>query len=109
MKNGRRYPETGKLRFFRSYLEGVPYGLQENYDSMKPTSEETALVVCHQDMIEDYLVDMKYKMDTRRKRNRRVSVIGEAFEQGQEDGRKVSLNKQLNNNGSGQQEIEFKD
>ena len=44
-----------------------------------------------------------------RKRNRRVSVIGEAFEQGQEDGRKVSLNKQLNNNGSGQQEIEFKD
>lgn len=109
MKNGRRYTETGKLRFFRSYLEGVPYGLQENYDSMKPTSEETALVVCHQDMIEDYLVDMKYKMDTRRKRNRRVSVIGEAFEQGQEDGRKVSLNKQLNNNGSGQQEIEFKD
>ena len=109
MRYGKRYTQQGERKFYRSYLEGVPYGLQENYDSMKPTSEETALVVCHQEMIEDYLVDMKYKMDNRRKRQRRVTVMGEAFEQGQEDGRKVNLNKQLNNNGSNQQQIDFKD
>ena len=109
MRYGKRYTQQGERKFYRSYLEGVPYGLQENYDSMKPTFEETALVVCHQEMIEDYLVDMKYKMDNRRKRQRRVTVMGEAFEQGQEDGRKVNLNKQLNNNGSNQQQIDFKD
>jgi hypothetical protein len=95
MRNGQRYTEKGKNLFFRSYLEGVSVGLQENYDSMKPTSEETALVVCHKDMIADYLNDSKYKMDNRHHRQRRREVLGEAYEQGQEDGRKVSLNKQL--------------
>lgn len=110
MRMGIRYSEAEKKKFFRSYLEGVPYGLQENYDSMKPTSEETALVVCHNSMIDDYLKSASYNMkktDTRRPRTRHV--LGEAFDQGMEDGRKVNLNKQLNSHATRQQEIEFKD
>ena len=82
----------------RSYLEGVSNGLQENYDSMKPTSEETALVVCHQDRIKEFLFNQNnYKMDGTKHRQHRRKVLGEAYEQGQEDGRKVNLNKQLDN------------
>ena len=109
MRHGQRYNERGKNIFMRSYLEGVSIGLQENYDSMKPTSEETALVVCHKDLIDDYLQNGKYKMDNRHHRQRRREVLGEAYEQGQEDGRKVSLNKQLKSNGNEQQQIDFKD
>ena len=107
MVQGRRYTEQGKQKFFCSYLEGVPYGLQENYDSMKPTSEETALVVCHQSMIDEYIKQSQYRMDNHKKRVRTHHVMGEAFEQGQEDGRKVNLNKQLNNKKEGQLKIDF--
>lgn len=109
MQQGRRFTEKGRMEYMRSYLEGVSYGLQENYDSIKPTSEETALAVCHKSMIEDYLKESEYKMDNHKKRQRTHRVMGEAFNQGQEDGRKVNLNKQLGNNGNDQQEIEFKD
>lgn len=95
MVMGKRFTDSGRNNFYRSYLEGVSYGLQENYDSMKPTSEETALVVCHKEMIEDYLFKQHdYKIKNAR-RQRVRHVIGEAFDQGAEDGRKVSLNKQL--------------
>ena len=98
MIHGQRYTEKGKNYFMRSYLEGVSNGLQENYDSMKPTSEETALVVCHQDRIKEFLFNQNnYKMDGTKHRQHRRKVLGEAYEQGQEDGRKVNLNKQLDN------------
>ena len=109
MVQGRRFTDQGRQKYMQSYLEGVPYGLQENYDSMKPTSEETALVVCHQSMIDEYIKQSQYRMDNHKKRQRTHHVMGEAFDQGQEDGRKVNLNKQLNCNGNGQQKIDFKD
>jgi hypothetical protein len=108
MIEGKRYTDKGKNLFFRSYLEGVSDGLQENYDSMKPTSEETALMVVHNDRIEDFLVDHGYKMDSRKKRApRRREVLGEAYEAGAEDGRKVNLSKQLDNKKNEQLKIEF--
>lgn len=104
MACGQRYTEKGQSIFMRSYLEGVSVGLQENYDSMKPTSEETALVVCHKEMIEDYLFQQNnFIKDKSRHRQRRREVIGEAYEQGQKDGREVSLNKQLNNKNKDEQ------
>ena len=103
-----RYTEQGERRFIRSYLEGVSYGLQQNYDSMKPTSEETALVVSHRQMIDDYLNHNKYHVDERKRRQQRQNhVNAEAFFKGERDGKEVSLNKQLKNHAEEQMQIEW--
>lgn len=86
--------ETVRRKYVRSYLEGVPYGLQENYNSLKPTSEEMALVACHNKMIEDY-INSNFEWNKSKKRERRRTVYGDAFDLGQTDGRSVSLNRQI--------------
>ena len=43
--------EPMKKDYLRSYLEGVSRGLQENYESQQPTSQETGLMVCHKQLI----------------------------------------------------------
>ena len=85
-----------KIKFIQSYLEGVSEGLQQNYDSLKPTSEETALVVCHNEAIDDYVLS-KYKMSNRKKRARTCHLYGDVYDLGCTDGRNVSLNKQIDN------------
>ncbi|MBR1526720.1 MAG: DUF2786 domain-containing protein [Prevotella sp.] len=107
MLEGKRYTEDGERLFMRSYLEGVSSGLQENYDSLKPTSEETALVVCHNQMIDDYLNGSKYKLNDKHRKQRQPRLMGEAYLMGEKDGRNVNLNKQLKNNGSDQMQIEW--
>lgn len=86
--------ETVRRKYVRSYLEGVSYGLQENYNSLKPTSEETALVVCHNKLIDEY-VNSNFEWNKSKKRERRRTVYGDAFDLGQTDGRAVSLNRQI--------------
>ena len=86
--------KTVENKFFRSYFAGVPVGLQENYESLKPTSEETALVVCHQEAIEEY-VNENYKWSDSKARHRRSAVYGDVYDLGCRDGREVSLNKQI--------------
>lgn len=81
-------------KFFRSYLEGVPVGLQENYDSLKPTSAETALVVCHQEAIDEYVKE-NFTMNDRKPRTRTRKIYGDAYNLGAADGRAVSLNRQI--------------
>lgn len=81
-------------KFYRSYLEGVPVGLQENYDSLKPTPQETALAVCHDEAINEY-VEANFKFSEKKSRNRTRKVYGDAYELGQADGRAVSLNRQI--------------
>lgn len=88
--------KTIETKFFRSYLEGVPVGLQENYDSLKPTSAETALAVCHQEAIEKY-VRNNFRFSDKKTRNRTRHVLSDAYNLGKADGKSVSLNKQLNN------------
>lgn len=107
MLEGKRYTEDGERLFMRSYLEGVSSGLQENYDSLKPTSEETALVVCHNQMIDDYLNGSKYKLNDKHRKQRQPRLMGEAYLMGEKDGRNVNLSKQLKNNGSDQMQIEW--
>ena len=86
--------EAVRRKYIRSYLEGVPIGLQQNYDSLKPTSEETALVVCHQEAIEEY-VNENYKWSDSKTRHRRSTVYGDVYDLGCRDGREVSLNRQI--------------
>lgn len=81
-------------KFYRSYLEGVPVGLQENYDSLKPTCEETALVVCHQEAIDEYVKE-NFTMNDKKHRNRTRHIYGDAYALGAADGRAVSLNRQI--------------
>lgn len=81
-------------KFFRSYLEGVPVGLQENYDSLKPTSAETALVVCHQEAIDEYVKE-NFTMNDKKPRTRTRKIYGDAYNLGAADGRAVSLNRQI--------------
>lgn len=81
-------------KFFRSYLEGVPVGLQENYDSLKPTSAETALAVYHKEAIEDYIND-NYQWSEKKTRKRTRHVYGDAYDLGHADGKSVSLNRQI--------------
>lgn len=87
---------TTESMFLRSYYAGVPVGLRENYESLKPTSEETALVVCHQEAIEDYVND-NFKWSDRKPKHRKRIVYGDVYDLGRRDGRKVNLNKQITN------------
>ena len=87
-------PENIKTKFVRSYLEGVPYGLQQNYDRLKPTSAETALVVCHEEAINEY-VNNNFEWSEKKTRKRTRHVYGDAFDLGKADARAVSLNRQI--------------
>ena len=87
-------PENIKMKFVRSYLEGVPYGLQQNYDRLKPTSAETALVVCHEEAINEY-VNNNFEWSEKKTRKRTRHVYGDAFDLGKADARAVSLNRQI--------------
>ena len=84
--------EPKKNDYLRSYLEGVSRGLQENYDSRQPTSQETGLVLCHKQLIENY---MKEKSIGKARRHSTAKVRMDGYDAGFDDGRNVNLNQQL--------------
>lgn len=86
--------EKVRRKYIRSYLEGVPFGLQENYDSLKPTSAETALAICHKETIENYIND-NFQWSEKKTRKRTRHVYGGAYDLGHADGKSVSLNRQI--------------
>lgn len=94
---GKFMTEPMKKEYMRSYLEGVGHGLQENYDSQRPTSEETGLVLSHNRLIEDYFK----KKDIRKGRSLRSKSVlrADGYDAGYDDGRNVNLNRQINNSG----------
>ena len=101
MAQGKRYTEHGMKKYMRSYLEGCVYGLDQNYQSMKPTSEETGLVVCHKQMIDDYLKNADFHISEGNQRKRRKpDIMVDAFLEGEKDGKEVSLNQQINGGNS---------
>ncbi len=81
-------------KFFRSYLEGVSVGLQDNYESLKASTEETALVVCHQEAIDEYVKE-NFTMNDKKHRARTREMFGDVYALGAADGRTVSLNRQI--------------
>lgn len=95
MAQGRRYTESGMKKYMRSYLEGCVYGLNQNYQSMKPTSDETGLVVCHKSMIDEFMKNGKYNINDKQRKRRTPELMADAFLRGEKDGLEVSLNQQL--------------
>ena len=93
---GRFMTEPKKKDFLLSYLEGVSRGLQENYESQQPTSQETGLMVCHKELIKDYLAS---KSIGKARRSSTTKVRPDGFNAGFDDGRNVNLSKQLNTTG----------
>ena len=93
MRQGKFMIELQKKKYIKSYLEGVPFGLDENYKSLVPTSAETGLMVTHKAIIKSYL-DRKHK-NLRNGRKHKLEVEEDAFGIGYEDGLKVSLNRQI--------------
>lgn len=81
-------------KFYRSYFAGVPIGLQKNYDNLKATEVETALMVCHQKAIEEY-VNENYKWNGNKCRRRKVDLYEDVYNMGYRDGLDVSLNRQI--------------
>ena len=96
---GKRYSAFGAKKFIRSYLEGACAGLEENYQQRQPTSEETALVVCHNEMINDFLSE-KYHRDIKTTNIKCNSDVNEsALMQGYNDGKSINLNSQIEQKG----------
>lgn len=96
MRHGKFMIEPQKKKYIKSYLEGVPFGLDENYKSLAPTSAETGLMVTHKAVIKSYL-ERKHK-NLRTGRHPKLEVEEDAFGVGYQDGRKVSLKKQIEKN-----------
>lgn len=93
---GKRLTEKGCKEFIRSYLEGAGFGLHDNYESRQPTSQETALVLSHQKMCEDYLHNKTdYHHTGKTRKPKQHAVYDEAFMAGVTDGLNVSLDKQI--------------
>ena len=92
---GKRLTDKGCREFIRSYLEGTGFGLHDNYESRQPTSEETALVLCHQKMAEDYLHNKTSYQHHGTYKPKERAVYEEAFMAGFDDGLNVSLDKQI--------------
>ena len=92
---GKRLTDKGCKEFIRSYLEGTGFGLHDNYESRQPTSEETALVLCHQKMAEDYLHNKTSYQHQGTHNPKERAVYEEAFMAGFDDGLNVSLDKQI--------------
>lgn len=103
MKEGKYLPPVFKKKFFTSYLNGIPYGLQENYNQRKPTSEETALVLSHKEVIQEY-ISGKFG-DVKKARSRRPDIDSDMANLGYKDGLNVSLDQQLYDKSPRQQKL----
>ena len=90
---GKFMTEPMKKDFVRSYLEGVSEGLDENYASRRPTSEETGLVLSHGKLIESYLKEKNVRKG--RSRSGWSHLRPDGFGIGYEDGKNVSLDRQI--------------
>ncbi|WP_018358751.1 DUF7168 domain-containing protein [Porphyromonas levii] len=92
----KRFTSQGKNKFLRSYFIGAVAGLQENFNSRKPTPEETGLMVCHTSAIQGYLRnDPFYSGEVFKGKKPNSDLMLKAFEAGEEDGRNISLNRQI--------------
>lgn len=90
------YFDDKKRLWFRSYLEGCAIGLDDNFEAHQQTSEETGLMVCHKEAINEWAKQQHKVKDNgkpRQERDREMDNL--AFLTGQADGREISLNKQL--------------
>lgn len=96
LQERRRLTDKGKKKFLRSYFIGAVAGLEENFDSRKPTSEETGLMVCHKAAIEEFLCeDPFYTNKDFKGRTTKKDLMPEGVLYGRKDGQNISLNRQI--------------
>lgn len=95
-QEGRRLTDGGKRKFLHSYFIGAVVGLQDNFESRKPTSDETGLMVCHTAAIEEFLgKDSFYIKKDFKGRKTKEDLMLEGVLYGQKDGQNISLNRQI--------------
>jgi hypothetical protein len=92
----KRYGKEKKSIFFRSYFKGAGRGLMAQFRSLQPTSEETALMVRHDDAINEYLShDDNYTGKKTKNYPEKGNIDNMAFFEGFSDGKNISLHKQI--------------
>lgn len=95
IKGKRGYYCTQKFKksYIRSYLLGCCTGLRNQFESMIKTSQETGLVLCHKQLIKDYLGTLS--LVTRKAVKIKDRTNYSAYSAGYADGKSINLNKQI--------------
>lgn len=97
-KRGYYRTEKYRKKYIRSYLEGVTPGLREQFEALRcaPAEEvrETALVHCHNALIERYLETIGTRIAKVQPRQTKTDYS--AYHSGMDDGRSISLHRQIN-------------
>ena len=95
IKGKRGYYCTAKFKksYIRSYLLGCCTGLRNQFQSMVKTSQETGLVLCHKQLIKDYLDTLS--LVTRKPVKCKSKTNYSAYSTGYADGKNINLNKQI--------------
>lgn len=95
-QEGRKLTDRGKKKFLHSYFIGAVEGLMDNFESHKPTSEETGLMVCHTAAIEEYLSrEPSYTGKDFKGKSLLNDLMPEGVFYGKKDGQNISLNRQI--------------
>lgn len=94
-KRGAIRTEKYKRKYIASYLKGCVYGVKEKLtiEAKANEAQEKSLVVCHNQLIDDYM--SSYEMVQRKAAKTKKKDIVEAFFSGYCDGKKTNVNKAI--------------
>lgn len=99
LQQGKQLSMTGKKNFLSSYYIGAVFGLQDNLKENEPSTTEKGLMVCHETAIENFLQAHEfYNKRSFKGRKHKSHMIKEGITVGLNDGRNISLSKQINKN-----------
>jgi hypothetical protein len=91
-----RLTKQGEKKFLSSYFIGAVDGLRRNFESRKPTSDETSLMVCHSAAIKDFLDKApNYNGKNFKGKRQNNDLMPEGLIYGLRDGANISLNRQI--------------
>ena len=92
-KRGAARTEKYKRKYIASYLNGCVYGLKEKLTLEAAANEvqEKSLVVCHNQLINDYMSN--YSTVERKSAKTKRKNVAEAFYYGYRDGKNTNINK----------------
>ena len=97
-KRGYYRTEKYRKKYIRSYLEGVTPGLRDQFEALRCAQaeevRETALVHCHNALIERYLETIGTRIAKVQPRQTKTDYS--AYHSGMDDGRSISLHRQIN-------------
>lgn len=94
-KRGYYCTQKFKKNYIRSYLLGCCVGLRAQFESINRTCKETGIILCHKQLIKDYLDTVKLVKRKPLQNKRKTNYL--AFNSGYMDGNNINLNKQIDN------------